>query len=294
MGVVGLRTQKLQEQTVFEDNQSGGAASPPREVCSLRTAAWFRPLRFVGAAGLSGFVLAILVLHGVRPNLDPAQHTISEYALGSYGWLMRVAFFALGVGTLATVVSLRAILEPSLWCRVGLVVLAGMALGLFLDGVYNTDHLRVPATFDGTIHGVGTWILALTLPGAALILGSYLARTSTWRLKARALQALGAAQLGAIVVFEMSPDTYRGTAERLVTVLAVATLALLQSLSAPPMGRQVAPEIDQTASEHDDRVVSAPSHPSSPPGDVATPKVPQAAHPATTVAMRPPEYPKPG
>ena len=261
---------------MFEEDRSGDAAARPRALCRPPEAAWIRPSRLVGVAGLSGFVLAILVLHGLRPNLDPAQHTISEYALGSYGWLMRAAFFALGVGTLATVVFLRAILEPSPWRSAGLVVLAGMAIGLFLDGIYNTDRLRVPATFDGTIHGIGTWILALTLPGAALILGFQLARTSIWRLKARTLQALGAAQLAAIVVFEMSPDSHRGTAERLVTVLAVATLALLHSLGAPRMDTRVARKVDQAVPVLDDRAVAPAGLSASSPGDIATSTVPRA------------------
>jgi Protein of unknown function (DUF998) len=185
----------------------------------------------VSVAGLSVFVLAILALHGLQANLNPAEHTISEYSLGSYGWLMRAAFLALGVGTLTTAAGLRLSYGPSAWRRMGLLLLAATAIGLFLDAGFNTDHLRVPATADGTIHGVGTWILALTLPGVAFVFGSDFFRNSIATPKARLLLILAAAQLGAIVLFEMSPTTLRGWAERLVTVLAVAILMMLQVLS---------------------------------------------------------------
>jgi hypothetical protein len=194
---------------------------------------WLGPLHLVSFAGLSVFVVAILALHGLRANLSPAEHTISEYSLSSYGWLMRAAFLALGVGTLTTAASLRLSFGPSGRRRIGLVMLAGMALGLFLDTGFNTDRLRVPETVDGTIHSVGTWILALALPGAAFVFGSDFVRNSISTLKARLLLILGTAQLGAIVLFEMSPTTVRGWTERLVIVLAVATLGLLQVLSRP-------------------------------------------------------------
>jgi hypothetical protein len=192
---------------------------------------WLKWLHLASFAGLSVFVVAILALHGLQANLNPAEHTISEYSLGSYGWLMRVAFLALGVGTLTTAASLRLSWGSSGWRRIGLLLLAAMAIGLFLDARFNTDHLRVPETFDGTIHSVGTWILALALPGAAFVLGFDFLRNSISTLKARLLLILAAAQVGAIVLFEMSPTTLRGWAERLVTVLAVATLGCLQSLS---------------------------------------------------------------
>ena len=196
---------------------------------------------------MSAFVVAILALHLLQPKLNPAQHTISEYALGSYGWLMRSAFFALGVGTLATAAAMRLKAGPSVRRSIGLLLLGGAALGLFIDTGYNTDRLRVPATADGMVHGVGTWILALTLPVAALVLGSYFARTSVSSLRARWIQALGGAQLVAMVAFEVSPDAYRGLAERLVTFLAVATVALLWSLTSPRPDWQVQRSDDRNA-----------------------------------------------
>ncbi len=141
---------------------------------------------------------------------------------------MRVAFLALGAGTLTTAASLRLSCGPSGWRRIGLLLLAGTAIGLFLDAGFNTDHLRVPETVDGSVHGLGTLIIALALPGAAFILGSDFVRNSISTLMARLLPILGAAQLGAIVLFEVSPKTLRGWAERLVTVFVVATLGLMQ------------------------------------------------------------------
>lgn len=189
-------------------------------------------LQLLGVAGISAFVVAVLALHGIRANLNPAEHTISEYSLGSYGWLMRAAFLALGVGILAIAVILHLRCEPTgVWRHVAPFMLAGAAIGAFLDAGFNTDHLSVPETAEGTVHSVGTAILVLALPGAAFVFGSDFVRNPGLGPNGRALLILGAAQLGAIVLFEQSPMTLRGWSERLVALLAIATLALMQVLS---------------------------------------------------------------
>jgi hypothetical protein len=164
--------------------------------------------------------------------LNPAEHTISEYSLGSYGWLMRAAFSALAVGALATAASFLLSRGPSgKWQLVGPFLLAGAAVGSLLDAAFNTDLLGVPETLHGTVHGVGTAVLVFALPGAAFVFGSGFVRNSTSTPTARLILVVAAAQLGAIVLFEMSPMTTRGWAERLGTVLAVVSLGLLQVLS---------------------------------------------------------------
>ena len=195
-------------------------------------AVWLGRMQLVGVAGISAFVVAVLALHGIRANLNPAEHTISEYSLGSYGWLMRAAFVVLGLGMLATAVSLGLRFPPSgAWRRVAPVLVAAAAIGALLDAGFNTDHLGVPETGEGTVHGVGTAVLVLALPVAALVLGSDIVRTPSLAAKASVLLILGAAQLGAIVLFDQSPLTWRGWSERLVSVLAIATLGLMQVLS---------------------------------------------------------------
>ena len=188
-----------------------------------------RTLRAVSLVGTVAFVLAVVGLHGLRGDLSPAQHTISEYSLGKYGWLMRAAFASLGISAMATAAILRNRFDPTPRRNVGLLLLAGTAVGMILDALYNTDHPRVVETLDGTVHGDGIFIVCLTLPAAALILGTDLAR-STLRLSlARSLQGLAFVQAIAIIAFVKSPIAYRGLAERAAVTLGVAILAVLQA-----------------------------------------------------------------
>jgi hypothetical protein len=205
------------------------------------TSPWLRIVHVAGWLGVTAFVVVVMAFHGLRGDLNPAEHTVSEYSLGRYGWLMRAAFGTLGLGALATAVGLRFRFEPSAWRQLGNLALAATAIGLFLDAGFNTDHLRVRETFDGTLHGDGMLIICLTLPAVAFTLGRDLVHSSS-SMRARWLLALGPAQLVAIFGFEVSPIAYRGLAERLAITLGVATLALSQSLAVSPTPAASRPE----------------------------------------------------
>jgi hypothetical protein len=182
-------------------------------------------------AGIVAFLVALVALHVLRGDLDPAQHTISQYSFGRYGWLMRVGFALLGLGVTATAASLLSIVEPSPWRYVGHLLLIGTAVGLLLDAGFNTDRPRVSETFDGALHGDGTLIVCLTLPAVALILGSDFVRSSVDRSRARWLQVLGAGQYVAILGFQFGPRSYHGLLERLAVAMGLVTLALLSSFA---------------------------------------------------------------
>jgi hypothetical protein len=194
----------------------------------------FRLAGLVSLGGLSGFVVAVLALHGLRGSLDPVDHTISDYSLGRYGWLMRAAFAALGTGVIGTALSLHLTTTLTPWRRAGLLLLTFTAVGLFLDSAYNTDHPGVAETVDGTIHGVGMLIICLTLPTASFILGVDLLKFPSTARRARSLQILGIVQLIAIIGFKVSPTTSRGLTERVAVAVALATLFVLRSLARSP------------------------------------------------------------
>jgi Protein of unknown function (DUF998) len=208
---------------------------------------WLRLVRLVSLAGIVGFVGAVAALHGLRGDLNPFEQTISEYSLGRYGWLMRGAFGAFGLAVLAIAIGVCLEFEPSISRLVGLGLLVAAAVGLFLDAGFNTDRLGVAETFDGAVHGDGMLILCLTLPSAAYVLGSGFV-SSGWAFRARVLQALGPAQVVAILGFEASPMTSRGLMERIAVGLGVASCALVHSILHSAGSERAAPGLSRTLS----------------------------------------------
>lgn len=190
--------------------------------------AWLRLVQITGLAGIAAFVLALSALHGLRSDLNPIRHSISEYSLGRLGWLMRVGFACLGLGTLSTAACLQISLGRSLLRRVGLLLLIATSMGLFLEAAYNTDRLGIRETFDGAIHGDGLLVVCLTLPAAAFVLATEI-RRSVGPARGRWLQILAPVQLVVIIAFQVGPMGYHGLAERIAVLLGGACLVLLWS-----------------------------------------------------------------
>ena len=66
-------------------------------------------------------VVLMVLLHVLEPEFDPSWRRLSEYSLGRYGLLMRVAFLAMSTGVIAAAVALWQTAWP--W-SLGLVLIA--------------------------------------------------------------------------------------------------------------------------------------------------------------------------
>ncbi len=119
------------------------------------------------AAGL------VVVLHFLEPEFDPSWRMLSEYSLGRYGFLMRVAFLAAGTG----VIALSAALSGSAWpATLGLVLVAVGPLGAaFID----TDPITTPRaemSRRSNVHAALGSLFILGFPLAAIATGLSAAR----------------------------------------------------------------------------------------------------------------------
>jgi hypothetical protein len=106
----------------------------------------------------------VIVLHIVRPDLPPAAHRLSEYAIGPHGWLMTTAFFALGCA-LATL-GLAIVSEGPrgvTWIIPATTLAAGV--GMFISGVFETGD---PASSDA-IHSLASISATVAVVAIALV-----------------------------------------------------------------------------------------------------------------------------
>jgi hypothetical protein len=149
------------------------------------------------------FIVLLGMLHILRPDLAPSWHLISDYEVGPWGWVMRLAFLLLGascVGVLVAILShARGIIG-----RLGLLLLLLSAGGMTLAGLF------APSTTN-TLHETGAMLDQLPL--AALLISISLWRNEAWRSARGALAwsllALWtgmAVFIGAMVVMQPSKD----------------------------------------------------------------------------------------
>jgi hypothetical protein len=146
----------------------------------------FAPQISIGLSGL--FLLILFSMHFLEPEFDPSWRMISEYELGSYGWMMRLAFFCWGGSVLAMLLALW----PWLKDKSGLLVrgwLLVMIVALFGAGIFITDPITaLTDSLANTLHTICGAIVILTFPIVASIITGILWRKAGWqRAKTRLL-----------------------------------------------------------------------------------------------------------
>jgi uncharacterized protein DUF998 len=110
----------------------------------------------------------VVALHFLEPEFDPSWRMLSEYSLGRYGVLMRVAFLAMGTAVIAVAVALGSAPWPG---TIGLVLVAiGPVGAAFID----TDPVTTPraeVSKSSKVHAALGSLFILGFPAAATAAG---------------------------------------------------------------------------------------------------------------------------
>jgi len=176
---------------------------PARRVRTLRMRV--PTARQLVPAGLAGFVALVAVEHVLRPGLPPADHFVSEYAVGSTRPVQTVAFLAWAVATGASVV-VAARAEPRPGRPIARALTAGSlavaTAGTLLCAAFRTQTVAgdlpkgVARTTEGRLHDVGTLLILAGLLLAAL---ASLRLIRSWRYRG-AVAGLAVALLAIVPV----------------------------------------------------------------------------------------------
>ena len=126
------------------------------------------------------FISILFLLHFLKPELDPSWRMISEYEIGRYGWLMRLAFFCWGSSVLSLLVALRGSLR-TMGGRVGYVWLVLIGIALFGAGIFATNAITdtTPSTAN-SLHTLCGAFVILTFPIASSLVVGSLRRNEEW------------------------------------------------------------------------------------------------------------------
>ncbi len=126
------------------------------------------------------FSVILILLHFLKRELDPSWRMISEYEIGRYGWMMRVAFFCWSASVLALLVTMwpYLVLLPGTISRWWFAVIV---LALFGAGVFKTDPITEDTnSLVNTLHKICGTIVILTFPIAATLATTSLLHHSIW------------------------------------------------------------------------------------------------------------------
>jgi hypothetical protein len=155
----------------------------------------------VSLVATAGFVLCLALLHIIKPELDPSWHFISEYEIGDYGWVMRLAFFCLSLSCAGLGLAIAG-QARTVGGYVGLASLLLAAVGMAMAGVFVTEPItpsRVAQTTHGRLHELGAMLDGV--PVAAILINWSLARNQAWRSARPLLFWTACVPLSGLLVF---------------------------------------------------------------------------------------------
>lgn len=163
--------------------------SVSRSGVSMRVA---RQAAVASIVGVLVFAVLVLLLHVLKPELDPSWRFLSEYSLGRHGWVMAAAFFSWGLSCFALYVALRGEV-PTRAGRLGRFVLLAVSLALFGAGLFAQDPVTATPderTLQGTLHAIASMIGIPGIPIAAVLTGrSLTGRKRAWRGQRRGVMS---------------------------------------------------------------------------------------------------------
>lgn len=134
------------------------------------------------------FILLLVLLHILKPEVDPSWQPISVYGLGRHAFLMAIAFLSMGGACVALFMTLRSQTRITAG-KIGFAFLLLCATGFFIGGIFPTDpvHAETSApTLSGHLHNLGASLGGL-LPFALLFLTIALLKNENWKKERKAL-----------------------------------------------------------------------------------------------------------
>lgn len=168
-----------------------------------------RYLLWVAFAGSLLFIALLLLLHLLEPEFKPSWRLISEYELGKYGWIMRVAFFSLALSSFSLLVAIWSNAKRVSGI-IGKIFLAIAGIGLTMAGIFQTDAVNIPReawTNHGAMHAWGAIMVIPTAPILATLLTFALSRSGALQKGRKWLWLMAAFIWASFLAFSFSGGT---------------------------------------------------------------------------------------
>jgi hypothetical protein len=175
------------------------------------------------------FVIVIVSLHFLRPDLNPISHPTSEYAVGPYGFLMTTAFLSMSVASLSLVIGLfKGIPEPAR-SRIGLILLGIWGVGVLIAMSFPINLEGTELTFTSTIHRINGPLIFLCLTVGTILVSRSFKRDQNWAPFYRLALTLSSTMLVIFIITALNAATksgFEGLCQRIFLVVFVTWFML--------------------------------------------------------------------
>ena len=187
-----------------------------------------RLLALVSALGFAYFTVSLGALHLLRSDYDPVGQTVSQYAVGPYGYLITISFFALGPAVLALAVGLVRGVSPPPRVAAGFLAVAGVAV--IVVGVFPVDRAPSAMPLSEMVHDSAYMASFVATLVAMIVLTAHLKRDRRWRSVRRLSLVLAVIASVDLAAFVTGADAeWRGIVQRLGIGTILAWLLLMSA-----------------------------------------------------------------
>lgn len=127
------------------------------------------------------FVVALVLMHVLRPDYTIVDHMVSDYAVGPTGWIMTSAFLSLALGCIAMATGMFGD-GPTSWLgRAGAAILIIPFMGLIVTALFPTDLETASTTHTGIIHTISFLVNVVSILVSTLCLAFSYGGNADWR-----------------------------------------------------------------------------------------------------------------
>jgi hypothetical protein len=160
-------------------------------------------LALIAIGGIVYFIVAVVVLHFLRPEYNPINHAVSNYAIGPYGYLMTAAFYALALSVFALALGVFFSVALNKLSRVVILLLCLASSGMVIMGIFPGDAhaLHPPATITGVIHWAAAGLSFLSIMIAAFLLSRSFKKDERFQRFQRPCFILAMIMVGALLLY---------------------------------------------------------------------------------------------
>ena len=127
-----------------------------------------RAFGYVSVIAALLFVVAVIALHFLAPEVDPMRYGISFYAHTRFGLMIDLALALVGVSAITLAIALWPA-KPSTAGRIGLVLLIAFGITEILAGLFPVDAVGASPTLSGSIHNYAGFNFLLVAPAVLLV-----------------------------------------------------------------------------------------------------------------------------
>ncbi|CAN5285566.1 hypothetical protein BH11BAC5_BH11BAC5_41420 [soil metagenome] len=183
-----------------------------------------KTIALISLSGCLLFFVIVCSLHFLRPDKNMLSCFVSEYAVGNYSWLMKVAGYSLTIASALLLTGLSMNIKAS---KKSIASLGIFCIGFLLLTIFPTDVPVVPPTPHGLIHALAALIALISLAISMFTWSFVFKKNENWKSFAKPAMFFGVVSLVLFIVHFVSPIPLRGLTQRILLVWDISWLLLV-------------------------------------------------------------------